>query len=66
MKKYDWFGVNKTGAVVFSEQTIRFSNQMKQDLGLQRKGSMDGRKPSITSHASNSQLHAYGASFDNV
>ena len=66
MKKYDWFGVNKTGAVVFSESTIRFSNQMKQDLGLQRKGSMDGRKPSITSHASNSQLHAYGASFEDV
>ena len=57
MKKYNWFGVNKTGAVEFNEQTLRFANQMKQDLGLNRK-SMEGRRPSITSHASNSQLHA--------
>ena len=60
MKKYNTFGVNKTGSVVFSEQAIQFSNQMKSDLGLQRNKSMEGRKPSITSHASNSQLHTYG------
>ena len=76
MRKYNWLGVNNTGAVVLGQSTLRFMEQMKLELedesgeaarkSLENRKSMEGRRPSLTSYASDSQLHKLGGEEDMI
>lgn len=68
MRKINFLGINDSGSVQLGPSTIRYMNQMKAEFGdddadatrksLENRKSMEGRRPSLASHGSNSQLHS--------